>query len=81
MIKRAYNFSAGPAVMPEPVLAEVQRDMMALPGPRASIMEISHRSATFKEILAAAESNLRKLLAISDDYEVLFLQGGSRLQF
>jgi len=81
MTERAYNFSAGPAVLPEPVLAEVQRDLMALPGPRASIMEISHRSATFKEILGAADANLRKLLGISDDYEVLFLQGGSRLQF
>ncbi len=81
MTERAYNFSAGPAVLPEPVLAEVQRDLLALPGPRASVMEISHRSATFKEIIGAAEANLRKLLSISDDYSVLFLQGGSRLQF
>ncbi len=81
MTERAYNFSAGPAVLPEPVLAQVQRDLMALPGPRASIMEISHRSAAFKEIIAAAEANIRKLLSISDNYEVLFLQGGSRLQF
>jgi len=81
MTQRAYNFSAGPAVLPEPVLAQVQQDMMALPGPRASIMEISHRSPTFKEIIEAAEANVRKLLSISDSYAVLFLQGGSRLQF
>ena len=81
MTQRAYNFSAGPAVLPEPVLAQVQQEMMALPGPRASIMEISHRSATFKEILGAAESNLRKLLAVPDNFSVLFLQGGGRLQF
>lgn len=81
MTQRAYNFSPGPAVLPEPVLAEVQRDMLALPTARASILEISHRSKTFKEILAAAEANLRKLLAVPDNYVVLFLQGGSRLQF
>lgn len=81
MTQRAFNFSAGPAVMPEPVLAEIQKEMMALPEARASVMEISHRSATFKEIIAAAESNLRELLAIPEDYAVLFLQGGSRLQF
>ncbi len=81
MTQRAYNFSAGPAVLPEPVLAEVQRDLMALPSAKASILEISHRSKTFKEIISAAESNLRTLLAIPEDYSVLFLQGGSRLQF
>lgn len=81
MTQRAYNFSAGPAVLPEPALAEVARDMLALPGAKASILEISHRSKTFKEIIAAAEANLRQLLSISDSYEVLFLQGGSRLQF
>jgi phosphoserine aminotransferase len=81
MTQRAYNFSPGPAVLPEPVLAEVQRDMLALPTAKASILEISHRSKTFKEILAAAEANLRQLLSIPDNYVVLFLQGGSRLQF
>jgi phosphoserine aminotransferase len=81
MTERAYNFSPGPAVLPEPVLAEVQRDMLALPGAKASILEISHRSKAFKEILGAAETNLRKLLGIPDSYAVLFLQGGSRLQF
>ncbi|MCH7752035.1 MAG: 3-phosphoserine/phosphohydroxythreonine transaminase [Planctomycetes bacterium] len=81
MTQRAYNFSAGPAVLPEPVLAEVGRDMLALPSVKASILEISHRGKTFKEIIAAAQANLRRLLSIPDNYEVLFLQGGSRLQF
>ena len=79
MTQRAYNFAAGPAALPESVLAQVQREMMALPGPKASILEISHRSPTFKEIIEAAEANIRKLLKISDDYAVLFLQGGGRL--
>ena len=81
MIKRAYNFSAGPAVLPESVLAQVQQEMMALPGPRASILEISHRSAAFKEIIGAAESNIRQLMNVPENYSVLFLQGGGRLQF
>ena len=81
MTQRAYNFSAGPAVLPEPVLTEVARDLLALPNAKASILEISHRSKTFKEILAASEANLRQLLSIPDSYAVLFLQGGSRLQF
>jgi phosphoserine aminotransferase len=81
MTQRVYNFSAGPAVLPLPVLEEVQRDMLALPGVGASILEISHRSTAFVPIIEAAEANLRKLLGISDDYAVLFLQGGSRLQF
>ena len=81
MKERVFNFSAGPAVLPEPVLAEAQRDLLSLPGVGASILEISHRSSTFEKIIADAEANLRKLLAIPDDYAVLFLQGGARLQF
>ncbi|MCI0335458.1 MAG: 3-phosphoserine/phosphohydroxythreonine transaminase [Planctomycetes bacterium] len=81
MTQRVYNFSPGPAVLPEPVLAEVQRDLMALPGVGASILEISHRSSTFENIIQQAESNLRQLLSIPDDYAVLMLQGGGRLQF
>jgi phosphoserine aminotransferase len=81
MTQRVFNFSAGPAVLPEPVLAEAQRDLMALPGVGASILEISHRSHTFESIIAQAESNLRQLLGVPDDYAVLFLQGGARLQF
>ncbi|MEM6330468.1 MAG: aminotransferase class V-fold PLP-dependent enzyme, partial [Planctomycetota bacterium] len=81
MTERVYNFSAGPAVLPVPVLERVRDEMLALPGVGASVLEISHRSAAFTEIIEAAEANLRKLLDISDDYAVLFLQGGSRLQF
>src|SRR5262245_32150485 len=81
MTTRVYNFSAGPAVLPEPVLAEVKRDLMALPGVGASILEISHRSKTFEGIIGQAEMNLRQLLSIPDDYAVLMLQGGARLQF
>jgi phosphoserine aminotransferase len=81
MSERVYNFSAGPAVLPEPVLAEVQRDLMSLPGVGASILEISHRSKTFESIIAQAETNLRQLLGIPEDYAVLMLQGGARLQF
>jgi phosphoserine aminotransferase len=81
MTQRVFNFSAGPAVLPEPVLAEAQRDLMALPGVGASILEISHRSATFENIIQQAETNVRQLLAIPDDYAVLMLQGGGRLMF
>jgi phosphoserine aminotransferase len=81
MTQRVYNFSAGPAVLPEPVLAEVQRDLMALPGVGASILEISHRSSTFENIIQQAEANLRQLLGVPDDYAILMLQGGARLQF
>jgi phosphoserine aminotransferase len=81
MSERVYNFSAGPAVLPEPVLAEVQRDLMSLPGVGASILEISHRSSTFENIISQAETNLRQLLGIPLEYAVLMLQGGARLQF
>jgi phosphoserine aminotransferase len=78
---RVFNFSAGPAVMPVPVLQRAQQELLCLPGAGASVLEISHRSKQFIAILEDAISNLRKLLTIPDDYEVLFLQGGSRLQF
>jgi phosphoserine aminotransferase len=81
MTGRVYNFSAGPAVLPLSVLEQVQRDLLSLPGVGASILEISHRSGAFMTILDDAKKNLRMLLSIPDDYEVLFLQGGSRLQF
>lgn len=81
MTDRIYNFSAGPAVLPLPVLEQVQREMLALPGVGASILEISHRSKPFLAIFESAKANLRKLLAIGDEYEILFLQGGSRLMF
>jgi phosphoserine aminotransferase len=80
-VERIHNFSAGPAVLPLPVLEEVQRDLVALPGVGMSVMEISHRSATFEAIIGAAEADIRALAGISDDYAVLFLQGGATLQF
>jgi len=81
MTERIFNFSAGPAVLPVPVLEEAQRDMIALPGVGMSVMEISHRSKTFDEIIQGAEAGLRELLGIPKDYAVLFLQGGASLQF
>lgn len=81
MEERVYNFSAGPAVLPVPVLEQIRDEMLCLPGAGASILEISHRGAAFTEVMEQAEANLRRLLDISDDYAVLFLQGGSRLQF
>lgn len=81
MVKRVYNFNPGPAMLPLPALEEAQRDLLALPDLGMSILEISHRSATFKRIIESAEANLRQLLKIPDDYAVLFMQGGARLQF
>jgi phosphoserine aminotransferase len=81
MTERIHNFSAGPAVLPVPVLEEAQRDMLSLPSVGMSVMEISHRSKTFDEIFARAETGLRQLLGIPDNYHVLFLQGGASLQF
>ncbi len=79
--RRVFNFSPGPAVLPVPVLEEIQRDLLALPGAGSSVLEMSHRSPAFDTILAEAEANLRELLAVPDDYQVLFLQGGASLQF
>jgi len=81
MTQRIHNFSAGPAILPVSVLEEAQRDMLSLPGVGMSVMEISHRSKTFDEIMARADSGLRQLLGIPDNYHVLFLQGGASLQF
>ncbi|MGD9126356.1 MAG: aminotransferase class V-fold PLP-dependent enzyme, partial [Planctomycetia bacterium] len=81
MENRVYNFSAGPAVLPLSALEQAQRDLTALPGVGMSILEISHRSSTFTEIIEAAEANLRQLLSIPENYKVLFLQGGAQLQF
>ena len=81
MEKRIYNFSAGPAILPEEVLAEAQKDLFALPGVGMSILEISHRSKTYDAIHAEAKEGLKKLLDIPDDYSILFLQGGASLQF
>jgi phosphoserine aminotransferase len=79
--QRIFNFSAGPAVLPYPVLQEIQRDLLALPGVGMSILEISHRSDAFERILAEAEADLRRLASVPRHYRVLFLQGGASLQF
>jgi len=81
MTDRIFNFSAGPAVLPVPVLEEAQRDMLSLPGVGMSVMEISHRSKTFDEIIGQADKSLRELLDIPSNYQILFLQGGASLQF
>jgi phosphoserine aminotransferase len=79
--ERIYNFSSGPAVLPEPVIAQAQRDLMALPGVGMSVLEISHRSKAFDAIIDGAIADLRKLAGIPERYHVLFLQGGASLQF
>jgi len=81
MTERIFNFSAGPAVLPVPVLERARDEMLSLPGVGMSVMEISHRSKTFDEIIAGAEGGLRELLGIPENYHVLFLQGGASLQF
>ena len=78
---RVYNFSAGPAVLPLPVLEEAQRDLVALPGVGMSVMEISHRSQTFEDLLSGAIENIRALASIPANYRILMLQGGASLQF
>ncbi|HVL68176.1 MAG TPA: 3-phosphoserine/phosphohydroxythreonine transaminase [Vicinamibacterales bacterium] len=81
LTKRIFNFSAGPAVLPPAVLEQAQRELPALPGVGMSILEISHRSKPFDEIIEGCEADIRKLAGIPDGYHVLFLQGGASLQF
>ena len=81
MTDRVFNFSPGPAMFPLPVLEQARDEMLSLPGLGMSVLEISHRSKPFLEIIQAAEENLRRLLGVPDSYRILFLQGGSRLQF
>ena len=78
---RVYNFSAGPAVLPEEVLKEAAQDMLDYKGCGMSVMEMSHRSKMFDNIIKEAEADLRKLMNIPDNYKVLFLQGGASQQF
>ena len=80
-MERVYNFSAGPAVLPEEVLKECQEEMMNYGGTGMSVMEMSHRSKAFESIINTAEADLRELINIPDNYKVLFLQGGASLQF
>ena len=78
---RIYNFSAGPAVLPLPVLEEAQRDLIALPDVGMSVMEISHRSKTFEDMLNRAIEDIRALAGVPANYKILMLQGGATLQF
>ncbi len=80
-MSRVYNFSAGPAVLPEEVLKEAAEEMMDYRGTGMSVMEMSHRSSAFQQIIDEAEADLRDLLQIPENYKVLFLQGGASLQF
>ena len=79
-VSRVFNFSAGPATLPVPVLQQIQDELMSLPGAGASVLEISHRSKDFDAIIDDAKSRIGQLLAMPDTHEVLFLQGGSALQ-
>ena len=79
--ERVFNFGAGPAVLPEPVLEEAQRQLLALPGAGMSVLEVSHRSAVMDEIIESAVADIRALAGLPDDYHVLFLQGGATQQF
>lgn len=78
---RAFNFCAGPAALPETVLKQAQAELLDYKGGGASVMELSHRSSAFVEVAEEAEKDLRELLGISDQYAVLFLQGGASMQF
>ncbi len=78
---RVYNFSAGPAVLPEEVLREAAEEMLDYEGTGMSVMEMSHRSAAYDKIIKTAEADLRELMNIPDNYKVLFLQGGASQQF
>ena len=78
---RVYNFSAGPAMMPEPVLEEIASEVLNYRGSGMSVMEMSHRSKVYQQIIDEAEADLRKLMGIPDNYKVLFIQGGATLEF
>ena len=80
-MSRVYNFSAGPAVLPEEVLKEAQEEMLDYRGCGMSVMEMSHRSKVFQNIIDEAEADFRDLMGIPSNYKVLFLQGGASLQF
>lgn len=80
-MNRVFNFSAGPSMLPVPVLEAAARDMMSYNGSGMSVMEMSHRSAVYDEIIKDAEKKLRQLMNIPDNYKVLFLQGGASTQF
>ena len=78
---RVFNFSAGPAVLPESVLQEAAAEMLDYKGTGMGVMEMSHRSKAYQNIIDTAESDLRELMGIPSNYKVLFLQGGASQQF
>ena len=80
-MERVFNFSAGPSAIPEDVLLKAQKDLFNYPGAGCSVLEMSHRSASFQEIIDNAEATLRRIMNIPEDYAVLFMQGGATLQF
>jgi phosphoserine aminotransferase len=80
-VKRAFNFNAGPAALPESVLAKAAKEMMNFQGSGMAVMELSHRSKEYEEINERTRNLLSRLLGVPDDYEILFLQGGASLQF
>ena len=80
-MERVFNFSAGPSAIPEDVLQKAQKDLFNYPGAGCSVLEMSHRSASFQEIIDNAEATLRRIMNIPEDYAVLFMQGGATLQF
>ena len=78
---RVYNFSPGPATLPKEILGQVQAELLNYQNLGASVMEISHRSPEFEELIVKIEADLRELLTIPNNYQVLFLSGGGRMQF
>lgn len=80
-MKTVYNFSAGPAVLPKSVLEKAQSELVNYENSGMSVMELSHRSSLFESIIENAETLLRELMTIPDNYKVLFLQGGASMQF
>ncbi len=78
---RVFNFSSGPSMLPEPVLLKAQQELLAYPGAGASVMEISHRSKIFDEIIENAKNYIKKLLNMSDNYKIIFTPGGATMQF
>ena len=81
MYNRIYNFSAGPSMLPVPVLEKAKDEMMNYEGSGMSVMEMSHRSPVYDAIIKGAEAAMRRVMNIPDNYRVLFLQGGASLQF
>ena len=81
MSERIFNFNAGPAALPTEVLEEVQKDLLNYKGEGLSVMEMSHRSKTFDSIIKDAESGLKRIMKLPDNYKVIFMQGGATMQF